>query len=132
MRCCARAGTFSAWSFGDDGSNLVEHAWTESNSGLKAHPVGTKKPNAWGFFDLYGNVWEWCDCRWFRSYEVGLELADPVGPALGGVRVLRGGSVWRDSFFCRSASRDRSLPANRGRGIGFRVAFRDACPLDHR
>ncbi len=90
-----RAGTQTAFSFGDDPSALGEYAWYENNSKKMPHPVGQKKPNAWGLYDMYGNVWEWC-ADWFGDYPKG-PATDPSGPASGKLRAVRGGVVepWR-------------------------------------
>jgi formylglycine-generating enzyme required for sulfatase activity len=117
-----RAGTTTRFSFGDSESDLGDYAWHKGNSGEKTHPVAQKKPNAWGLYDMHGNVWEWC-ADWYGSYTAG-PLTDPQGAASGSLRVLRGGS-WRggDTVGFRCAYRDGSgHPANRGNYYGFRCA----------
>ncbi len=84
--------------------------------------VGSYSGNAFGLFDMHGNVWEWCLDR-KGDYGTGLAI-DPTGPAASPFRVIRGGSWVADAVFCRSACRGASEPANRhGRGIGFRVVW---------
>jgi formylglycine-generating enzyme required for sulfatase activity len=116
-----RAGSQTKYSFGDNESNLSYFAWFRSNSDQKTHPVGEKMPNAWGFYDMYGNVWEWVS-DWHGEYPRGV-VSDPTGPREGSLRVLRGGG-WGDfSASCRSASRHGDDPSNRGNDYGFRVAL---------
>ena len=115
--CCS--GTATAYSFGDDASRLGDYGWFGSNSGSKTHPVGEKKPNAWGLYDMHGNVWEWCQ-DWHGDYPSG-SATDPTGATSGSLRVFRGGS-WNDSArHCRSADRSGDTPEARGINLGFRV-----------
>ena len=116
-----RAGTESAYSFGDDGSKLGEYAWFYYSTRGEdyAHKVGLKKPNSWDLQDMHGNVFEWCS-DWY-----GEELSggtDPAGPNGGSIRMFRGGSWWKFADYCRSANRTLYLPSHRRRDLGFRVA----------
>ena len=116
-----RAGTTSAYSFGDDPALLDEYAWYGSNSGNATHDVATKKPNAWGLFDMHGNVLEWCQDYWVSSYDGGA-VVDPAGPSEGLNRVLRGGSWNFIAQYARSAYRFYYVPGSRNSFIGFRCA----------
>jgi len=115
-----RAGTTTAYSFGDDESMLAKHAWFDENSGESTHPVATKRSNAWGLFDMHGNVWEWCS-DWYYVYPSGA-VTDPQSPRSGAGRVLRGGSGDILSRRCRAAFRVSVGPAGRYSNVGFRVA----------
>ena len=118
-----RAGTESAFSFGDDPSALGDYAWWGGNSDGTTHPVGQKKPNAWGLYDMHGNVWEWC-ADWYGEYPAG-PATDPFGPATGsGLRVLRGGAYGcgGDTYPFRCACRYYLDPAFRHGLSGFRCA----------
>lgn len=117
-----RAGSTSAFSCGDDESALVHVAWFKTNSGGRTHPVGQKKPNAWGFHDMHGNVWEWTN-DWFGQYPERQE-ADPVGPSAGVFRVKRGGGWFYEAFQCRSTYRSNFAPHFRDHLTGFRIARR--------
>ena len=78
--------------------------WYSGNSGNETHPVAQKRPNAWGLYDMHGNVWEWCS-DWYGPNPSGA-VTDPAGGASGDDRVLRGGGSWYNlARFCRSAGR---------------------------
>jgi formylglycine-generating enzyme required for sulfatase activity len=113
-----RAGTTTRYSFGDDESELGDYAWYDDNSNDKTHPVGQKKPNPWGLYDMHGNVWEWVQDCWHSNYNGA--LADGSAWVYsckydGADRVYRGGGWFGDSRGCRSAIRD-----DRGCGFGVR------------
>lgn len=112
-----RAGTGA-----DYAGNLDEMGWYSGNSGRKTHPVKGKQRNAWGLYDMHGNVWEWC-ADWYGPYE-GLSTTDPTGAATGTYRVSRGGGWGLDAGYCRSALRNWNRPGNCSASIGFRVALR--------
>jgi len=121
-----RAGSKSIWCFGDDETQLGDYAWYSENSDSEVHPVGQKKPNAWGLFDMHGNLWEWCEDEWHQDYQG----APTDGKAWKGgdrvyngsaARVVRGGSWFDSAYFSRSSGRDLNFPVNRTDYIGFRV-----------
>jgi formylglycine-generating enzyme required for sulfatase activity len=122
----ARAGSDSAYAFGADPRLLDDHAWYAGNAGGATHPVGLKKANAWGLFDMHGNVREWCADYYDEGYYPKGPRRDPPGPSESAApfRVLRGGS-WADADdACRSAARRSSLEGfATGRGYGFRVVL---------
>jgi len=118
-----RAGSKTAFSFGVGVKSLSDHAWYRENSNLQTHPVGEKKPNAWGLHDMHGNVGEWCS-DWYGEYPIGL-ATDPVGPVEGSYRVHRGGSwFFPEAARCRSACRFGLIqPSQHIDDTGFRIAL---------
>ena len=117
-----RGGEKASKGFEYSGSGtLDEVAWFKDNSGGKTHPVGKKKPNELGIYDMSGNVWEWCS-DWHGEYSKEIEK-DPQGAKSGTVRILRGGSWDRDAEICRSAFRGSYEPAYRNRDVGFRLVL---------
>jgi len=114
-----RAGTTTKYSFGDSESQLGDYGWYDKNSRKTTHPVGGKKPNPWGLYDMHGNVYEWCQDR-SGIYPSG-STTDPTGAASGSDRVIRGGSWNLNSVHCRSAYRFGLTPVHRHYYLGFRV-----------
>jgi formylglycine-generating enzyme required for sulfatase activity len=111
------------YGFGEDTGEKSEHAWRKDNSGGSTHPVGQRKPNEWGVYDVHGNVGEWV-ADWYGGYYYRHSPdTDPAGPPSGSGRVIRGGS-WDDiAWFCRSAARREAPPGARRDTLGLRLAL---------
>ena len=119
-----RAGSRTRFSFGDDDGNMAQYAWYLDNAEKKTHPVGQKKPNAWGLFDMHGNAWDWTADWYDKDYYNNSPTEDPQGPPAGETRTLRGGAWNLAPRFCRSAHRNQLYgPTHRENNIGFRVVL---------
>jgi formylglycine-generating enzyme required for sulfatase activity len=119
-----RAGSKTVFSFDDEEGLLPEYGWFDRNSSNRTHTVGLLEPNAWGLYDMHGNVWEFCSDR-YGDYPKGAvsDPSGPSGPKEGSGRVFRGGSWGLGAARCRSAFRDWDAPSIRGSFLGFRVAL---------
>ncbi|MDR0503720.1 MAG: SUMF1/EgtB/PvdO family nonheme iron enzyme [Treponema sp.] len=114
-----RAGTTTTWSFGDNQSSLTNYAWYIANSNGMTHEVGKKLPNAWGLYDMHGNVWEWC-WDWFGNYP-NTAQTDPAGAVSGSHRLYCGGGWSSSAEDTASVSRDNYGPGVRYNSLGFRL-----------
>ena len=116
-----RAGTNTRYYWGNDFDG--EYAWYDANAGGRTHEVGTRQPNAWGLYDMSGNVREWCE-DWHHGNYNGAPVDGSAWVAGGGQsRLLRGGAWEFNASYCRSAKRSRHSPGDRSRGYGFRLVF---------
>ena len=117
-----RAGTTTRYYFGDDANQLGDYAWYKANSQQTTHPVGQKKPNAWGLYDMSGNVWEWCEDDWHDSYAGAPDDGSAWLDNDNDYPIVRGGSWGSNPYLCRSAIRGNYYHRdNRIVNYGFRV-----------
>jgi formylglycine-generating enzyme required for sulfatase activity len=113
-----RAGSMAKYPWGDNLDG--KYAWYHENADFKTHPVENKSPNAWGLYDMSGNVWEWCADPW-RPYSA-KGKADPDGPRSSPSRIIRGGAWDKSEYVLRCSARGRYGPGERSNNIGFRCA----------
>ncbi len=116
-------GTNGKWAGTSSESQLGDYAWYGSNSGGKVHPVGQKKPNGLGLYDMSGNIWEWVQDWYDKNYYRNSPRNNPTGPSSGTYRVLRGGSWSRNAMFTSVSVRSRIIPGCWLDYYGFRLAM---------
>jgi formylglycine-generating enzyme required for sulfatase activity len=115
----ARAGTQTAYSFGNDPSRLFQYGWFSGNSGNQTHEVASLEANPLGLYDMQGNVWQWVQD--FHGDYGNSQTVDPAGPSSGSYRVFRGGSWYNDAQGLRSANRSGGYLTRRNSAVGFRL-----------
>ncbi|HVS53851.1 MAG TPA: formylglycine-generating enzyme family protein [Opitutaceae bacterium] len=118
-----RAGSTTTWSFGERDTNAADYGWLGENSSGTTHPVGEKKPNAWGLHDMHGNVWEWCADFYTKHAYASKDAIDPRGPPPSEGHILRGGAWGEHPNNARSATRNCMGPDDRHNGTGFRCVM---------
>lgn len=118
----ARAGTTSAYFFGDNARDLSRYAWFGAENDVGTAPVGKKQPNPWGLYDIYGNVWEWVEDCAHPDYQGAPTDARPRPGGDCALRVVRGGGWNSPADYARSAVRGNSVPDLNDSGTGFRLA----------
>lgn len=120
----ARAGSTTEWSFGSDESKLGSYAWYDKNSGGKTRAVGQKLPNAFGLFDMHGNVWEWVQDCWHDTYAgAPTDGSAWITGCYSNSRLVRGGSFNAGPMHLRSTDRNRISADIRGASGSFRLAL---------
>lgn len=127
----ARAGTTTSYFFGEDESKLKAYAWFLENSGLETHPVGLKKPNPWGLYDMYGNVGEWVQDEFHIDYKGaptdGRAWENSFPNVSTPVRIRRGGGWNGNAGSCRSAERLFAAQDKKLNSLGFRIVREIKC-----
>jgi eukaryotic-like serine/threonine-protein kinase len=117
---CCRGGVQADYCFAGKSFRLDNYAWYSRNANLQPRPIGQKKPNRFGLFDMHGLVWEWTSTKETAyPYRADDGREDPGGPE---PRVVRGGSWLSDEYLCRCGFREWHLPVHRDHDIGFRLA----------
>jgi formylglycine-generating enzyme required for sulfatase activity len=119
-----RAGSEDEWACGNDPKDLGEFAWFRDNSEGYTHAMGGKRPNAWGLYDMHGNVWEWCidsyDATFYQKCQNQGVVRNPINEEKSAARVVRGGYWFGNAGYCRSAFRYDYSPDRRAYSVGFR------------